>query len=72
MWDKNFNHVKDIPFPVEQIACGGFGGEDMKDFYVASAAYCYTEEEIKNNPGCGGTFVARSEIKGRPDYFCIW
>lgn len=72
MWDKNFNHVKDIPFPVEQIACGGFGGEDMKDFYVASAAYCYTEEEIKNNPGCGGTFVARSEIKGRPDYFCKW
>lgn len=72
MWDKNFNFVKDIPFPVEQIACGGFGGADMKDFYVASAAYCYSEEDFEKNPGAGGMFVARSEVEGRPDNFCRW
>ena len=72
VWDKNFNFVKNIHFPVEQIACGGFGGADMKDFYVASAAYCYSDEDFAKNPGAGGMFVARSEIEGRPDYFCRW
>ena len=69
VWNKDFELVKTIDFPVPQIACGGFGGADLKDFYVASAAYQYTEEDKKNNPGAGGTFVAKNDIKGRMDYF---
>ncbi len=72
VWDKDFRHLRDIPFPVEQIACGGFGGRDMRDFYVAAAAYCYTEADFLKNPGAGGLFVARSQIQGRGDHFCRW
>lgn len=72
VWDKNYHFVKDIPFPVEQIACGGFGGKDMKDFYVASAAYNYTDADWEKNPGAGGIFLARSPVEGLPDHFCRW
>lgn len=72
VWDKNFNHVRDIEFPVPQIACTGFGGEDMKELYVASCAYCYTEEDFKQYPHAGGLFSTRNDIAGRPDHFCRW
>ena len=68
VWDKDFRHVEDIPFPVEQIACCGFGGKDMSDLYVAAAAYGYSEEDIQANPGAGGLFVAHTNIKGRGDH----
>lgn len=69
VWNAKFELVKTIEFPVEYVCCGGFAGEDMKDFYVATSKYCYDEEQLKANPGAGGTFVARSEIAGRKDYF---
>ncbi len=69
VWDKEFNHVGTIKFPVEFACCGGFGGEDMKDFYVASSKYKYTREDLKNNPGAGGIFSIRSGITGMPDHF---
>ncbi len=69
VWDKDFKFVEDIAFPVEFVCCGGFGGENMSDFYVASSKYCYNEAELAKNPGAGGTFVAHTSIKGRGDHF---
>lgn len=69
VWNENFEPVKTIEFPVEYVCCGGFAGEDMKDFYVATSKYFYDDEQLKANPGAGGTFVARSEVAGRKDYF---
>ncbi|HWR18690.1 MAG TPA: SMP-30/gluconolactonase/LRE family protein [Clostridia bacterium] len=69
VWDKEFNHVDTIKYPVEFACCGGFGGEDMKDFYVASSKYKYTKEDLNKNPGAGGIFSVRSEIAGMPDHF---
>ena len=72
VWDSGYAFVRDIPFPVEQIACGGFGGEDMKDFLVASAAYNYSEQDLAANPGAGGLFLARSPVAGAAEHFCRW
>jgi len=69
VWDKDLNNTGIVDFPVEYAACGGFGGADMRDFYVASASWGYTEEELDKNPGAGGIFIARVETAGRPDYF---
>jgi sugar lactone lactonase YvrE len=69
VWDKNLNWKEDIPFPVEQVCCGGFGGDDMKDFYVATARYQYTTEQMADRRGAGGIFRARSSIAGMPDHF---
>jgi sugar lactone lactonase YvrE len=69
VWDKNLNLVRDIAFPVPYACCGGFAGEDMRDFYVTSAKYGSTEEEAKKHPGAGGIFLGRSEIPGTLDHF---
>ena len=68
VWDRDLNEKEPIPFPTPQITCGGFAGNDMKDFYVGAGSWNYDEAEKKEHPGCGGFFVARSEIEGRPYY----
>ncbi|MDR1578829.1 MAG: SMP-30/gluconolactonase/LRE family protein [Synergistaceae bacterium] len=69
VWDKDFNLSRDIAFPVPYACCGGFAGDDLHDFYVASAKYGYTEEEAKKHPGAGGIFTGRCEIPGTLDHF---
>ena len=71
VWDKELNFVREIPFPVEYVCCGGFGGADMKDYVVASSKYCYTDEQLEKNKGAGGLFMARNDIPGRLDYFFV-
>ena len=69
VWDRQLNHLCNIPFPVEYACCGGFGGPDMQDFWVASSKYCYTQAQLAKNAGAGGIFKARSCIQGRGDHF---
>ena len=69
VWDKNLKWKEDLPFPVEQVCACGFGGEDMKDFYVTTARFNYTEEQLKDRRGAGGIFMARSPVAGLPDHF---
>lgn len=69
IWNSQLTLIKTVPFPVEYVCCGGFGGEGYKDFYVASSKYCYTDAELAKNPGAGGIFVARTDIQGTPDHF---
>ena len=68
VWDKGFRHIEDIAFPVEQVTCCGFGGENMSDLYVAAAAYGYSEADMDAHPGAGGLFVAHTQIRGRGDH----
>ena len=69
VWDRELKPAGTIPFPVEFVCCGGFGGDDGKDYYVASSSWKYTDADFEKNPGAGGVFVARSEIAGRGDFF---
>jgi len=69
VWDKNLTWKEDMSFPVDQVCACGFGGEDMKDFYVTTARFNYTPEQLKDRCGAGGIFAARSSIAGLPSYF---
>ena len=69
VWDMNFNFVKDIPVPVSNVCCGGFGGEDMKDFLVATSKFALSEEQLLQQKGAGGIFIYRNDIPGKGDYF---
>lgn len=69
VWDDSLTLKEIIGFPVDQVCCGGFGGEDMKDFYVATARYAYTDEQMKHRRGAGGLFRARVETPGTSDHF---
>lgn len=66
VWDRDLNEQERIPFPTPQVTCGGFGGSDMKDFYVGSGSWNYNEQDKKEHPGCGGFFVGRSPVEGMP------
>ncbi len=69
VWDKDLSMKEEIPFPVEYVCCGGFGGADLSTLYVATSKYCYTPEQLAKNPGAGGLFAAQCTIPGRPDHF---
>lgn len=69
VWDRNLRLIEEIPFPVNNVCCGGFGGPDMRDFYVATAKFLCTAEDLKANPGTGGIFAARATVTGCPDHF---
>jgi len=69
VWDKNLKLKEVVPFPVEQVCCGGFGGKDMKDFYVATARFFYTAEQLFDRRGAGGIFKASSPVAGCPDHY---
>lgn len=69
VWDKTLASKEIVDFPVDQVCCGGFAGDDMKDFYVATARYAYTDEQMKDRRGAGGLFRARVETAGTSDHF---
>ena len=69
VWDKNISLKEVWDFPVPQVCCGGFGGIDRKDFYVATARYAYTPEQLENRNGAGGIFVGRTDIAGAEEHF---
>ncbi len=70
VWDKHLKLKKIMDFPVPQVCCCGFGGEHLKDFYVASARYAYSEEQLLNRNGAGGMFKGESRVKGVVDNYC--
>lgn len=69
VWSSQMERIDSLDFPVEYVCCGGFGGEDMKDLYVSSSKFFYTDEDLAQNPGAGGVFVAKSPIAGRKEFF---
>lgn len=71
VWDQSLLPVRIIHFPVDQVCCGGFGGDDYKDFYVATARYAYTPEQMAKRNGAGGLFCMKMDTAGRADHYYI-
>ena len=69
VWDKNIKLKEVVQFPVEQVCCGGFGGKDMKDFYIATARFQYTAEQLGDRRGAGGIFMAKLPVAGLGDHY---
>ena len=70
VWEtKTFTKIKTIKMPVEYVCCGGFAGEDMKDFYVATSKFAMPEDHADIKAGAGGIFHMRNEIAGKRDGF---
>jgi sugar lactone lactonase YvrE len=70
VWNlKDYSFVESIPFPVKNICCGGFAGEDMKDFYVATSKFWLPEKDADFTAGAGGIFKTRCSVAGRPEHF---
>jgi sugar lactone lactonase YvrE len=66
---KNHKLKSKIAFPVKHICCPGFGGDDMKDFYVTTALFRIPDGDGDLAAGAGGIFKTRSKIPGVPEIF---
>lgn len=69
IWNKSLLTVQVINFPVNQVCCGGFGGDTMQDLYVATARYAYTPEQMADRRGAGGLFKMSVDTAGAADHF---
>jgi sugar lactone lactonase YvrE len=66
---KDYSLVRTIPFPVKHICCPGFGGDDMRDLYVATSKFWLPEGDPDFGAGAGGIYLTRSDVAGRPEHF---
>ena len=55
-----------IELPVAQVTSCAFGGGDLRDLYVTTAAYALSPEERKAQPAAGGIFRVRVDAPGLP------
>jgi sugar lactone lactonase YvrE len=56
----------EIFFPVTQVTSCAFGGPDLADLYVTSAAYRLSTSQLNREPHAGATFVCRPGAAGLP------
>jgi sugar lactone lactonase YvrE len=66
---KDYALKEKIAFPLKHICCPGFGGDDMKDLYIATANFWLPETDEDHSAGAGGIFKTRSKIAGVPEIF---
>jgi len=66
---KSYDFIQSIPFPVKNICCGGFAGNDMRDFFVTTSTFSLADDDPDMSAGAGGVFLSRSEIPGKPENF---
>jgi len=58
----------EIKVPVSQVSSCAFGGPDLADLYITTAATGLSEEQLKKQPHAGGLFRCRPSYGGRPPY----
>jgi len=58
--------LDEVLFPVTQVTSCTFGGPDLAELYVTSAAYRLSAGQLKKEPHAGATFVCRPGAAGMP------
>ena len=56
--------LSEIMLPVKQVTCPSFGGPDYEDLYITTASIGLTEQERKEQPLAGSTFVIKPGVRG--------
>lgn len=59
--------MTEVSMPVTKPTSCIFGGDDMKDLYVTSAADGLSEDELKQQPNAGDLFVIHTDVRGIPE-----
>jgi sugar lactone lactonase YvrE len=58
--------LDEVIFPVTQVTSCTFGGSELADLYVTSAAYRLSTGQLKTEPHAGATFVCGPGAVGMP------
>jgi sugar lactone lactonase YvrE len=60
------DQLGEVLLPVTQVTSCAFGGPELADLYVTSAAYRLSPGELRRQPHAGATFVCRPGAMGMP------
>ena len=55
-----------VEFPVGQVSCCTFGGADLADLFITTAARGLSVEDLEQQPAAGGVFRHRPGVRGTP------
>ena len=58
----------EVKLPVSKVSSCAFGGPDLSDLYITTAARGLSEEQVAKQPHAGGLFRCRPGFVGRPPY----
>ena len=58
--------LAEVSFPVAQVTSCAFGGPELSDLYVTSAAYRLSAAQLTKEPHAGATFLCRPGAVGMP------
>jgi sugar lactone lactonase YvrE len=58
----------EVRLPVRQVSCCTFGGPELADLYITSAARGLSAEQLEQQPGAGGVFHCRPGVHGLPSH----
>ncbi len=64
----NGDRVTTVAAPAAQTSCPAFGGPELQDLYITSAAIGLSRDDKAARPDSGMTFVARGVGQGRPEH----
>jgi sugar lactone lactonase YvrE len=53
-----------IELPVSQVTCPVFGGEDLRDLYITTAAQEMSADDLDREPHAGALFRVRTDVPG--------
>jgi sugar lactone lactonase YvrE len=60
--------LQEVQLPVRQVTSCAFGGPDLGDLYITSAARGLSERELEAQPHAGGVFRCRPGVTGLPSH----
>jgi sugar lactone lactonase YvrE len=58
--------LEEVRLPVRQVTSCAFGGPDLGDLYITSAARGLSERDLEAQPHAGGVFCCRPGVTGLP------
>jgi len=63
-YDPDGTVERQIPVPVTNATCLGFGGADMNELYITTAWFFMSEDERKAQPRAGDVFRIKTDVVG--------
>ena len=63
-YDPDGRIERQIPVPVTNATCLGFGGADMNELYIATAWFFMSDEERQAQPRAGDMFRVKTDVTG--------
>jgi len=63
-YDPDGTVERQIPVPVTNATCLGFGGADMNELYITTAWFFMSEDERKAQPRAGDVFRIKTDVTG--------